>query len=161
MNWERQLRADKYPGSHEVSNRRRIRGQGTWLSREQARDPLAHPELDTMEGKRDRAILAVLLAAPWHPRILKAFSTRLGKTDSHSAACRQPDGTQTRHCLMQPGNSYAKVASYLTSIPPSFRLGPFAPALRAIGLSIKNTSLGPRSATVDSHPRGTHHGNIR
>jgi len=34
---------------------------GNWLTRKQARDLLAQPELDTMEGKRDRAILAVLL----------------------------------------------------------------------------------------------------
>ena len=34
---------------------------GNWLTREQARDLLAQPELETMEGKRDRAILAVLL----------------------------------------------------------------------------------------------------
>ena len=34
---------------------------GNWLSREQARDLLAQPEIETTEGKRDRAILAVLL----------------------------------------------------------------------------------------------------
>jgi site-specific recombinase XerD len=34
---------------------------GNWLTREQARDLLAQPELETIEGKRDRAILAVLL----------------------------------------------------------------------------------------------------
>jgi len=34
---------------------------GNWLTREQARDLLAQPDIDTMEGKRDRAILAVLL----------------------------------------------------------------------------------------------------
>ena len=34
---------------------------GNWLTREQARDLLARPESDTIEGKRDRAILAVLL----------------------------------------------------------------------------------------------------
>jgi integrase len=34
---------------------------GNWLSREQARDLLSQPEVDTIEGKRDRAILAVLL----------------------------------------------------------------------------------------------------
>ena len=34
---------------------------GNWLTREQARDLLAQPEIETMEGKRDRAILAVLL----------------------------------------------------------------------------------------------------
>ena len=34
---------------------------GNWLTREQARDLLAQPHIDTMEGKRDRAILAVLL----------------------------------------------------------------------------------------------------
>ena len=34
---------------------------GNWLTREQARDLLAQPESDSMEGKRDRAILAVLL----------------------------------------------------------------------------------------------------
>ena len=34
---------------------------GNWLTREQARDLLARPELETTEGKRDRAILAVLL----------------------------------------------------------------------------------------------------
>src|SRR5215475_9441109 len=34
---------------------------GNWLTREQARDLLAQPEISTMEGKRDRAILAVLL----------------------------------------------------------------------------------------------------
>jgi len=34
---------------------------GNWLSREQARDLLAQPEIETMEGKRDRAILAALL----------------------------------------------------------------------------------------------------
>jgi hypothetical protein len=36
-------------------------GQGTCSPREQARDLLAQPALDTIEGKRDRAILAVLL----------------------------------------------------------------------------------------------------
>jgi hypothetical protein len=42
-----------------------------WLTREQARDLLAQPELDTMEGKRDRAILALtsrLRAAPERAR---------------------------------------------------------------------------------------------
>jgi site-specific recombinase XerD len=34
---------------------------GNWLSREQARDLLAQPDSKTTEGKRDRAILAVLL----------------------------------------------------------------------------------------------------
>jgi integrase len=34
---------------------------GNWLSREQARDMLAQPGIETIEGKRDRAILAVLL----------------------------------------------------------------------------------------------------
>jgi integrase len=34
---------------------------GNWLGLEQARDLLAQPELETIEGKRDRAILAVLL----------------------------------------------------------------------------------------------------
>jgi len=34
---------------------------GNWLTREQARDLLAQPDIGTMEGKRDRAILAVLL----------------------------------------------------------------------------------------------------
>ena len=34
---------------------------GNWLTPEQARDLLAQPELETVEGKRDRAILAVLL----------------------------------------------------------------------------------------------------
>jgi site-specific recombinase XerD len=34
---------------------------GNWLTGEQARDLLAQPDIDTMEGKRDRAILAVLL----------------------------------------------------------------------------------------------------
>ena len=34
---------------------------GNWLTREQARDLLAQPEIETLEGKRDRAILAVLL----------------------------------------------------------------------------------------------------
>ena len=34
---------------------------GNWLSPEQARDLLAQPDSDTTEGKRDRAILAVLL----------------------------------------------------------------------------------------------------
>jgi site-specific recombinase XerD len=33
---------------------------GNWLTREQTRDLLAQPALDTMEGKRDRAIRAVL-----------------------------------------------------------------------------------------------------
>ena len=34
---------------------------GNWLTREQARDLLAQPHIDTIEGKRDRAILALLL----------------------------------------------------------------------------------------------------
>jgi integrase len=34
---------------------------GSWLTSEQARDLLAEPDIDTMEGKRDRAILTVLL----------------------------------------------------------------------------------------------------
>jgi len=35
--------------------------QGNGFTREQARDLLAQPEIETTEGKRDRAILAVLL----------------------------------------------------------------------------------------------------
>ena len=38
-----------------------VRRQGTELTREQARDLLAQPDIETMEGKRDRAILAALL----------------------------------------------------------------------------------------------------
>jgi integrase len=34
---------------------------GNWLTREQARSLLARPDIDTIEGKRDRAMLAVLL----------------------------------------------------------------------------------------------------
>jgi integrase len=34
---------------------------GNWLTKEQARDLLAQPDIDTIEGKRDRAILAALL----------------------------------------------------------------------------------------------------
>jgi integrase len=34
---------------------------GNWLTREQARDLLTQPAIETTEGKRDRAILAVLL----------------------------------------------------------------------------------------------------
>src|SRR5215469_3518330 len=34
---------------------------GNWLAQEQARGLLAQPDLNTLEGKRDRAILAVLL----------------------------------------------------------------------------------------------------
>jgi integrase len=34
---------------------------GNWLTREQARELLAQPEIDSIEGKLDRAILAVLL----------------------------------------------------------------------------------------------------
>ena len=34
---------------------------GNWLTREQPRELLAQPEIETTEGKRDRAILAVLL----------------------------------------------------------------------------------------------------
>ena len=37
-----------------------VRG-GNWLTKEQARDLLAAPAVSTLEGKRDRAILAVLL----------------------------------------------------------------------------------------------------
>jgi hypothetical protein len=45
-------------------------GQGTGLTREQARDLLAQPELKTIEGKRDRAILAVLLGcALWRSEL--------------------------------------------------------------------------------------------
>jgi hypothetical protein len=43
-------------GVHQARSR-----SGNWLTREQARDLLAQPELETIEGKRDRAILAVLL----------------------------------------------------------------------------------------------------
>jgi integrase len=35
--------------------------EGNWLNREQARDLLAQPEIETTEGKPDRAILAVVL----------------------------------------------------------------------------------------------------
>jgi integrase len=34
---------------------------GNWLTREQAHELLAEPEIESIEGKRDRAILAVLL----------------------------------------------------------------------------------------------------
>jgi integrase len=49
---------------------------GNWLTREQARDLLAQPELDTMEGKRYRAILAVLLGCELRRSELAALESR-------------------------------------------------------------------------------------
>ena len=47
-----------------------------WLSREQARDLLAQPEIETTEGRRDRAILAVLLGCALRRSELAAPESR-------------------------------------------------------------------------------------
>jgi integrase len=56
------LESQRGPGDRVPQGRPPIRRQGRELAhREQARDLLAQPEIETIEGKRDRAILAVLL----------------------------------------------------------------------------------------------------
>jgi integrase len=49
---------------------------GNWLTREQVRYLLAQPDIDTMEGKRDRTILAVLLGCALRRRELAALACR-------------------------------------------------------------------------------------
>jgi integrase len=49
---------------------------GNWLTREQARDLLAQPEIETTEGKRDRAIMAVLLGCALRRSELAALQCR-------------------------------------------------------------------------------------
>lgn len=49
---------------------------GNWLTREQARDLLARPEMQTLEGQRDRAILAVLLGCGLRRSELAALESR-------------------------------------------------------------------------------------
>jgi hypothetical protein len=58
---------------------------GNWLTREQARDLLAQPEIETTKGKRDRAILAVLLAVRDHAALL----VRLIKQSSRNPGTRE------------------------------------------------------------------------
>jgi site-specific recombinase XerC len=47
---------------------------GNWVTREQARDLLAQPELETIEGKQDRGILTVLLGCALRRRELAALA---------------------------------------------------------------------------------------
>ena len=54
---------------------------GNWLTGEQARRLLARPDIDTIEGKRDRAILTVLLG--W---ALAGASSRRSNADTSGSA---------------------------------------------------------------------------
>jgi len=49
---------------------------GNWLTREQARDLLAAPETKTLEGKRDRALLAVLIGCGLRSSEVAALEVR-------------------------------------------------------------------------------------
>lgn len=71
---------------------------GNWLTREQARDLLARPDVKTLEGKRDRAILAVLLGCGLRRSELAALDCR---------HIRQRDGRWVLVDLVGKGNGSA------------------------------------------------------
>ena len=81
---------------------------GNWLTGEQARRLLARPDIDTIEGKRDRAILTVLLgwalagassrrsnAAGWNRSFLLATGTPSTRPSSRRLA-RKSGGLASR-----------------------------------------------------------------
>jgi site-specific recombinase XerD len=74
---------------------------GNWLTREQARDLLAEPDTKTLEGKRDRAVLAVLLGCGLRRSELAA----LGVSDA-----RQRDGRWAFVDLIGKGKRIRTVA---------------------------------------------------
>jgi integrase len=82
---------------------------GNWLTPEQARDLLAQPDLDTIEGKRDRAILAVLLGCARRRSELAALESR---------HIQQRDGRWVFVDLMGKGKRIRTVP-----IPPFVKVG--------------------------------------
>jgi site-specific recombinase XerD len=65
---------------------------GNWLSREQARDLLAQPEIETTEGKRDRAIPAVPLGCALRRSELAALQVLAHPAAGRPLGVRRPRG---------------------------------------------------------------------